>query len=442
MTLSDSIDTSPNVNEQSQEVGDSFAPGQLVAGKYKVISLIGKGGMGSVYKVNQVLLDKEYALKTVNSITVTDTQIRRFHAEAKMTASLSHPNLVHVHDFGVLECGNPYLIMDFVEGTTLAEHLRLHGPLTTEKAALIMGQACLGLFYSHNNGVIHRDLKPGNIMLAHDFAEGLEGSVRIVDFGIAKIIRADEGQLQALTRTGEIFGSPLYMSPEQCSGSLVDHRSDIYSLGCVLLEALTGTPPHVGQNAMATMMSHLSDTAPTLKQASMGKEFEESFEKIVAKMLEKKPCDRYQNLGAVAYDLSKATAGGANQMRRAMSPGLVKVKKTREETLTLKKSDLYKVIGLLILTTAVISAFCTYLLLKHKWQSDTAIPSGSSVYSTEYALANKVVSERIQEGEQARSQVIDRVRHPVSGRLKLRELDIDANLLDEISKSKAIRTLD
>ncbi len=298
------------LQEASASSADGFEPGQIVGGKYKIVSLLGRGGIGSVYKVDQVFLGQSFALKTLNSQKASDQLIRRFQNEARAASSLSHSNLVKVIDFGLLEGQQPYLVMDLVEGLTLSEYLKQNGPLSLEQAVGCFTQVCLGLSYAHDQGIIHRDIKPSNVMIFSNLPFGAEGFVKVVDFGIAKIAYAEDGEAQSLTTTGEVFGSPLYMSPEQCSGAAVDHRTDIYSLGCVLFEALTGTTPFVGQSALTTMMLHQSQPAPSLKEASLGKDFPPELEQIVGKLLEKSPADRYQNLGVVANDLAQLSKGG------------------------------------------------------------------------------------------------------------------------------------
>lgn len=297
------------VSESPSSAVLGFETGQIVAGKYKIVALLGRGGIGSVYKVEQVFLGQSFALKTLNSQKASDQLIRRFQNEARAASSLSHANLVKVIDFGLLEGQQPYLVMDLVEGMTLSEYLQKRGPLSLEKAVGCFTQVCLGLSYAHDQGVIHRDIKPSNVMISSHLPFGADGFVKVVDFGIAKIAYAEGGEAQSLTTTGEVFGSPLYMSPEQCSGLAVDHRTDIYSLGCVLFESLTGTTPFVGQNALSTMMLHQQERVPTLKEASLGKDFPLELEQVVGKLLEKAPADRYQNLGIVANDLAQLFKG-------------------------------------------------------------------------------------------------------------------------------------
>lgn len=309
--MSESIDdlSKTHVTQPAVPASDEFSTGQVVGGKYKVISLLGRGGIGSVYKVEQIFLAQNFALKTLNTQKASDQLIRRFQNEARAASSLSHPNLVKVIDFGLLDGEQPYLVMDLVDGKTLSEHLKTNGVLSLEQIVSCFAQVCLGLSYAHDQGIIHRDIKPSNIMISGNQPFGSEGFVKVVDFGIAKLAYAEDGEAQSLTTTGEIFGSPLYMSPEQCSGLAVDYRCDIYSLGCVLFEALVGTPPFVGQNALSTMMLHQSQRAPTLKEASLGKEFPAELEHLVGKMLSKAPSDRYQNLGIVANDLAQISKG-------------------------------------------------------------------------------------------------------------------------------------
>jgi serine/threonine protein kinase len=337
----------------------AIKPDVILGGKYKVISLLGKGGMGTVYRVLQIFLNKELALKTLDEHAVPKAGLQRFQIEARAASSLNHANLVQVHDFGLLDNGNPYLVMDFVDGITFADHLKLHGPLDLGHVPSLFSQACFGLLAAHQQGIVHRDIKPGNLMLVNNKELGSEGSVKIVDFGIAKITMRESGEIQALTKTGEIFGSPLYMSPEQCIGGTVDQRSDIYSLGCVLFEMLTGTPPHLGPNALATMMLHDSGKIPTLKEASLGNEFPLAIEQVLAKMLRRNPSERYQNIGMVAHDLSVACKGAA--MPKTASPAKAKAPPKRSKIVV--SMSLNKLIGIgsfVVLITATISGTTVY----------------------------------------------------------------------------------
>jgi serine/threonine-protein kinase len=346
---------------------DEFRRGQIVGAKYKVINMLGRGGMGVVYHVHQIFMGRDYALKTLDKCNISDLSMRRFQLEAKAASLLDHPNLVQVHDFGLLDDGQPFLIMDWVDGTTIADRLKRSGPFTVDDAARIFAQVCLGLNYAHDQGVVHRDIKPSNIMLVNDTKLGDEGSIKVLDFGIAKLMMEDS--MQALTKTGEIFGSPFYMSPEQCSGSKLDHRSDIYSLGCVLFEALTGAPPHMGANPLTTMMLHQSQVALPLKEASLGKQFPAALEQIVSKMLQKSPDDRYQNLGLVAHDLS-AVFKGQPVARSSASLRVPEQPKTAK-TVSIKVSTLWAIIIGIALVFGTVGTVAGYQFVL--WQLQAAM---------------------------------------------------------------------
>jgi serine/threonine protein kinase len=310
--------------------------------------------MGLVYRVNQIFLNKEFALKTIDKHRMSEIAVRRFQQEARTAFSLDHPSIVAVNDFGVLDDHSPFLVMELVRGETLGERLKRTGPLTLEEAIPIFVQVCFGLAYAHECGVVHRDIKPNNIMLLKGMPLGSEGSVKIVDFGIAKFTQHEGGEMQALTRTGEIFGSPLYMSPEQCTGGRVDHRADIYSLGCVFFEALTGAPPCVGKNALTTMMKHQTEPALTLKQASLGNDFPLAIEEIVATMLAKSPDSRYQNLGNVVHDLGALKRGESISVTVSEPGAQAKAPKT----ISMSSNKFYLLMfGVPVLTAAVAGFF-------------------------------------------------------------------------------------
>jgi serine/threonine protein kinase len=321
--------------------------------------------MGLVYRVNQILLNKEFALKTIDKNKMSEIAIRRFQQEARTAFALDHPSIIAVKDFGVLDDQTPFLVMELVKGETLGERLKRAGCLTLDQAIPFFVQVCFGLAYAHECGVVHRDIKPNNIMLLTGLPLATEGSVKIVDFGIAKFSEHEGGEMQSLTRTGEIFGSPLYMSPEQCSGFKVDHRSDIYSLGCVLFEALTGTPPFMGDNALSTMMKHLGEPAPTLKEASLGADFSQAIEDIVAKMLAKSPDRRYQNLGVVAHDLGALRRGESISGAAKSSP--VAVQASRGRPVSMRRNSFYALMLGISMLSAVIAGVSGYML--HNFQN-------------------------------------------------------------------------
>ncbi len=301
-----------NTSLNAEEVKDKFESvlslGEIVGGRYRVLSVLGQGGAGVVYKVEQIFLGDVYALKFLHAEKSTDKAVARFHKEANAAHLLKHNNLVRVHDFGFSENNQPFFVMDYVEGTPLSERIKFQGCLAVSNALDVFIQVCDALSYAHESGVIHRDLKPSNIMLTKLGPEEAE-LVKIVDFGIAKILQLETDEANELTRTGEIFGSPFYMSPEQCMGHSIDQRSDIYSLGCSLFEALTGLPPFSGESALSIMMKHQLEEPPTLKETSLGKDFPQSLEQVVRKLLSKDPSARYQSMMSVKHALQLVKDG-------------------------------------------------------------------------------------------------------------------------------------
>jgi len=281
----------------------SFEPGTILLEKFRVVEHLGAGGMGNVYRVDHLLLEKPFAFKCLNKFQEADASWKRFQNEAKAAQLLDHPNLLKVFEFGLLNSGQPFFLMELIEGKTLADEIKSLGHLPTQRAVSLFIQVAFAIACAHNQKIVHRDLKPSNIMLVPPKNEYERESVKVVDFGIAKLTGLDEFNQQTLTRTGEIFGSPFYMSPEQCMGLPVDHRSDLYSLGCVFYETLTSAPPFMGETALSTMMKHQADKQLSLKEASLGETYPAELERIIEKLLEKDPEKRYQTADHLARDL-------------------------------------------------------------------------------------------------------------------------------------------
>ncbi len=290
-----------------QLLDSKLKPLDLVGENYEIISLLGVGGMGHVYRVRHRILQKLFAMKTLSSQQVTEIAWRRLQVEAQAIARMNHPNIVGIYNLGLHEERLPYYVMDLLDGEALADRLKRDSALSLAEALPIFIEVCSGLGYAHKKGIIHRDIKPGNIILLHN-ADSAGATIKIVDFGIAKLSGVSDPSNQHLTSMGEVFGSPYYMSPEQCIGGRIDARSDIYSLGCTLFEALVGHPPFKGANPVVTMTLHQSQEPPTLREAS-GRNFPDSIEQVVARLLAKAPMDRYQSLEKVVYDLNSIQAG-------------------------------------------------------------------------------------------------------------------------------------
>ncbi|MBS1956360.1 MAG: serine/threonine protein kinase [Cyanobacteria bacterium SZAS-4] len=269
--------------------------GTTLADKYKIESEIGRGGMSVVYKGRHELMDRMVAIKMLQAQLVNDqTSIKRFKQEAKAASCLTHTNVITVYDCDVSPGGQPYLVMDYLVGESLADIIKRENHVEEMRALNIFIQACDALEHAHLKGVLHRDLKSSNIMLV-DF-EGKTDVVKVVDFGIAKLMPNSGKQSQNLTQTGEIFGSPIYMSPEQCLGSHLDARSDIYSMGAMLYESLMGMPPLMGDTIIDTMQMHVSTMPASFADMRHDLNIHPQFEAVVFKALEKKPEDRYGSM--------------------------------------------------------------------------------------------------------------------------------------------------
>ena len=258
-------------------------------GKYEILSILGRGGMGVVYKATDPGLDRLVAIKMMTVGYAEDPELlKRFYREARSTASLQHPNIVTVYDTGDQD-GSPYLVMEFLEGESLDSILTSHRVLTAAEKVQYVIDACRGLSYAHGRGIVHRDIKPGNIMVLKD------GSAKLVDFGIAHVAS------NTLTRTGQIMGSVNYMSPEQIHGRAVDARTDIFSLGVVLYQLFTNSLPFEGDSGASTLLKIIHDPPPPMTQFLAGHPKE--LESIILRALAKNRDDRYQTADELALDL-------------------------------------------------------------------------------------------------------------------------------------------
>lgn len=269
--------------------------GSTLVEKYEILSRIGSGGMSIIYKARDRVLDRMVAVKVLQSQLVDDeTSLKRFKQEAQAASHLDHPNIIGVHDFGVAVTGQPYLVMEFISGESLAEVVKREHYVDFRRLIPIFMQTCDALEHAHNKGVIHRDLKSSNIMLSE--SDGVADIVTVVDFGIAKLMPSSGKQPQNLTNTGEIFGSPIYMSPEQCLGQVLDARSEIYSLGTMMYETITGLPPLMGDTIVDTMKMHVNEKPRTFKEVRPELNIPPALEAIVFKALEKSPDARFQTM--------------------------------------------------------------------------------------------------------------------------------------------------
>lgn len=293
--------TCPDDGSELNSLSTDSMVGQIVDGKYRILEVVGAGGMSLVFRAEHLMLNRIVAVKMLHAyLRSDDVSVKRFQQEAKTCAAFDHPNVVPLLDFGVTEGGQPFLVMKYLDGVTLGSVLRDRHRLPWREAVPLFIQCCEGFEAAHVAGIIHRDIKPGNIVLISD-TDGRE-RVQVVDFGIAKMLNEDLNQ-QRLTQAGEVFGSPLYMSPEQCEGRTLDARSDIYSLGAVMYEALSGEPPLMGSSATETMRMHTGTTPRPFAEVVEGLSIPKELEEIVQTMLAKAPSDRYPTMAAVRRKL-------------------------------------------------------------------------------------------------------------------------------------------
>lgn len=278
--------------------------GTTLAGNYEIQEVIGHGGMGVVYKARHALMDRIVAIKMLQAQLISDSMsVKRFQQESQSASRISHPNVITVYDFGISPSGQPFIVMDYLQGISLADVIKEEGQIGVERSIKILAQACDALDHAHKMGVIHRDVKPTNFVLINYDEE--KDFVKVVDFGVAKLMNATPDG-QRLTQAGEVCGSPVYMSPEQCTGGELDQRSDIYSMGIVVYETLTGKLPILGKTMVDTMSKHISEMPPTFQQARPDLYIPERLEQVVFKALAKDPNDRHQSMDELRIDLENA----------------------------------------------------------------------------------------------------------------------------------------
>ncbi|MDP3510879.1 MAG: serine/threonine-protein kinase [Candidatus Melainabacteria bacterium] len=292
--------------------------GKLIADKYQIVEVLGMGGFATVYKAEQKGLRRSVAIKILHAEFVDKPdKIRRFQHEAESISTLVHPNVAAVYDYGVLPEGQPYLAMELAPGTTLSSVLAESKRFDSERALKIFLQACDGISAAHAMGLIHRDIKPSNILL--DRAEDGSDTVKILDFGLAKVVSDEENNREHLTMTGEVLGTPAYMSPEQCTGGPIDFRTDIYSFGCVMYEVLSGRLPIEGDNSYEMMNKHINEAPLSLSKS--GAAVPPRLVKIVNKALEKDPADRFESFDELKDALKGLQPGLTSELKEILFSG-------------------------------------------------------------------------------------------------------------------------
>src|SRR6266545_2813356 len=280
-----------------------MSAGRLLGGRYQVGELLGYGGMAEVHRGRDLRLGRDVAIKTLRTDLARDETFQiRFRREAQNAASLNHPAIVAVYDTGeeTAPTGEtiPYIVMEFVNGRTLKEVLGAERRLMPRRALEITGDICAALEFSHRHGIIHRDIKPGNVMLTPT------GQVKVMDFGIARALASGA---TTMTQTAAVIGTAQYLSPEQARGEAVDARSDVYAAGCVLFELLTGEPPFTGDSPVAVAYQHVrEDPKPP---SALNPRVSPALDAVVLKAMSKGPANRYQSAAEMRTDLVRVLSG-------------------------------------------------------------------------------------------------------------------------------------
>jgi serine/threonine-protein kinase len=294
--------------------------GKVIAERYRIESRLGVGGMGAVYRAEHVLMKKPVAVKVLHrEMTVLDEAVKRFEREAIAAGRIDHPNVAVATDFGKLDTGAFYLVLEYVPGRSLTQALAEDGAFSPDRALFVARQIAAGLAAAHAAGIVHRDLKPDNIMLIE--RGETKDFVKVLDFGIAKVTAdgADGGQL---TRLGAVFGTPAYMAPEQAAGQSVDHRADLYSLGLVLYEMLAGAPAFASSEIVHLLTKQLTEPPPPLSDA-----IPPEIRALVERLVEKDPNARVDSAQALVLEIDRASgASGPGSGPTMLQPEAISVR--------------------------------------------------------------------------------------------------------------------
>ncbi|MCC7531631.1 MAG: serine/threonine protein kinase [Candidatus Melainabacteria bacterium] len=342
--------------------------GQIVNGQYQIVSAIGYGGMSVVFRAKDLKLGKFVALKMLlPHLMMQSHSMARFQQEAQSASALNHPHVVSIHNYGETESGQPFLVMDLIEGSSLSTLIKKDGQLPVDRALNIFIQLASALSHAHQKGIVHRDLKPSNVLLTEQ--NGETDFCKIVDFGIAKLLPHEGRDAVSLTQTGDVFGSPLYMSPEQCKGERLDGKADIYSMGCLMYESLSGTPPHCGNNMLEVLYRHMNEVPKDFKSLKRGIIVPQRLEATIFKALAKEPAARHQSMQALHDELKQILLFRKTSLfgRLATSWELFVLKRRPR-----KRSE-FIILGALAASLLALSIACAYLVSQYVFADESPV---------------------------------------------------------------------
>lgn len=342
--------------------------GTTVNDQYQIVGAIGYGGMSVVLKAKDLKLGKFVALKMLlPHLMLQSHSMARFQQEAHSASALNHPNVVSIHNYGETESGQPFLVMDLIEGSSLASLIKREKHLSVDRALNIFIQLSSALCHAHQNGIVHRDLKPSNVLLCEQ--NGETDVCKIVDFGIAKLLPHEGRDAVSLTQTGDVFGSPLYMSPEQCKGEKLDAKADIYSLGCLMYETLCGTPPHTGNNMLEVLYRHMNEIPKDFKSLKLDISVPQKLEALIFKTLAKEPSARPASMQAVHDELKQIFFYRKSSfLGRLVTSWELFVLKRRPR----KKSE-FIVLGALVVSLIALFAAWAYLISQYAFADESQV---------------------------------------------------------------------
>ncbi len=288
---------------------DDLTGVSLAAERYTLLRILGKGGMGYVYEGEHNVLRKRVAIKVLSKQFCNNEElVERFVREARSSSKLQHENVIDVTDFGTTPHGSVFICMELLSGESLGDTIRKEGPMSWARAKPIVLQICRAMHVAHSKGVLHRDLKPDNCFRTK--RGGNKDFIKVLDFGLAKVFGDDVSSSNNLTQAGSLFGTPEYMSPEQAQGLATDQRTDVYAVGTVLYEVMTGRTPFVGENFMQILSSQVYDAPPRPFQVRPDADVSPELDKVIMKTLAKDPKRRYQTIRELASALAAVSVAG------------------------------------------------------------------------------------------------------------------------------------